>query len=64
MSEQFYFKQFSLAQFQGLVLFDPLIGPYQVLPLWVRIDLRAMAMKEYAAFPKAPELLKLRYQIG
>ena len=26
-------------------LFDPLIGPYQVLPLQVRVDLGAMAMK-------------------
>ena len=29
----------------GLVLFNPLIGPYQVLPLQARVDLRAMAMK-------------------
>ena len=34
------------------VLFDPYIGPYQVLPLRVRVDLSAMA-KEYSTFPKA-----------
>ena len=28
-----------------------------MLPLWVRVDLGAMAMKGYFAFPKAPELL-------
>ena len=27
MLEQFYFKQFSLAQVHSLVLFNPLIGP-------------------------------------
>ena len=63
MSKQFYFKQFSLAQVRSLVLFEPLIGPYQVLPLWGRVDLRAMAMKRYSAFPKAPALLEPHYQI-
>ena len=29
------------------------IGPYQVLLLWVRVDLGAMAMKEYFTFSKA-----------
>ena len=28
-----------------LVLFKPLIGPYQVLPLRVRVDVGAMAIK-------------------
>ena len=40
-----------------LVLFDPQIGPYQVLPLRARVDLGATAMKGYSAFPKAPALL-------
>ena len=40
------------------VLFDPLIGPYQLLPLWPRVDLGAMAIKGYSAFPKAPALLE------
>ena len=52
MSKQFYFKQF------GLVLFDPLIGPYQVLPLRASADLAAMAMKKYSIFSKAPALLE------
>ena len=75
MSKQFYFKQFNLAylrslnaktvnsQKHGLVLFDPLIGPYQVLPLQARVDLGSLAMKEYSAFPKAPALLEPHHQI-
>ena len=51
------FKQFSLA------LFDPLIGPDQVLPLWDRVDQGVMAIKWYSAFPKAPAILKLHHQI-
>ena len=38
--------------------------PYQVLPLRVRVDLGAMAMKAYSTFPKAPALLELHSQIG
>ena len=30
------------------------MGPYQVLPLRVRMDLGAMAIKGYPAFPKVP----------
>ena len=36
------------------VLFDPLIGPYQVLPLQFRVDQEAMAMKRYSTFFKSP----------
>ena len=46
-----------------LVLFNPEIGPYQVLPLRARMDLGAMAMKGYSAFPKAPALLETLHQI-
>ena len=46
-----------------LVLFNPLIGPYQVLPFRARVDLGAMAMKGYSAFPKAPASLELHHQI-
>ena len=46
-----------------LVLFIPLIGPYQVLPLWARVDLGALAMKGYSAFSKAPALLEPHHQI-
>ena len=35
-----------------LVLFNPYMGPYQVLPLRARVDLGAMAMKGYSTFPK------------
>ena len=63
MSEQFYFKQFSLAKTvnsrnHSLVLFD-----YQVLPFQAREDLGAMAMMECSAFPKAPALLESHHQI-
>ena len=37
-------------------LLNPLIGPYQVLPLRTRVDLRAMAMKRYSTFPKDSRL--------
>ena len=30
--------------------------PQQVLPLWVKVDLGVMAMKEYSTFPKIPGL--------
>ena len=32
------------------VLFDEEIGPYQVLPLRVRVDLGVMTMQEYSTF--------------
>ena len=41
-----------------LVIFNPYIGPYQVLPLRARVDLGAMAMKGYSVFPKALALLE------
>ena len=46
-----------------LVLFNPLIGPSQVLPRRPRVDLGTMAIKEYSAFPKAPALLEPHHQI-
>ena len=45
------------------VLFDPYIGPYQVLPFQAWVDLVAIAMKGYSAFPKAPVLLEPHHQI-
>ena len=45
------------------VLFDPWIGPYQVLQLRASVDLGAMAMKGYSAFHKAPALLEPHHQI-
>ena len=63
MSKQFYFKQFSLVYVHNLVLFDPLVGPYQVLPLRAGVDLGAIPMEGYSAFPKAPALLDPHHQI-
>ena len=63
MSKQFYFKQLSLRWVLSLVLFDPLIRPNKVQPLWSRVNLGAMALKEYSAFSKAPALLESHYHI-
>ena len=40
-----------------LFLFDRQIGPYQVLPLWARVNLGAIAIKGFSAFPKAAAFL-------
>ena len=40
-------------QFSSIYAIDR-TGPYQVLPVRARIDQRAMAMKGYSVFPKAP----------
>ena len=32
-------------------------------PLWARVDLEVMVMKEYSAFPKASALLEPQHQI-
>ena len=64
MSKEFYLKQFSLSLVHSLVLFDPLIGPYHVLPLRDTVDLGAMAVKGCSAFPKAPVLLEPHNQIA
>ena len=45
------------------VLFNPLIGPFQVLPLWARVDMGVMAMKGFSAFPKVLALLEPQHQI-
>ena len=50
--KQFYFKQFSLALVCRLVLFNPLIRPFQVLPLRARVNLEAMAIKVTPHSPK------------
>ena len=39
-----------------LVVFDPKIGPYQILPIWVKVDPRVMVMKGYSTFSKASGL--------
>ena len=53
--------QFSISM--PFVLFNPLIGSYQVLPHRARMDLGAVAMKGFSAFPKAPALLEPHHQI-
>ena len=32
------------------------MGPLQVLPLWIRVDLGIMAKKEFSTFPGYPDL--------
>ena len=39
------------------------MGPYQVLLFRSRVELGAMAMKGYSAFPNAPALLEPHHQI-
>ncbi len=53
--------QFSIST--QLVLFNPEIGLYQVLPFWARVDLGVMVMKGYSAFPKVPASLEPHHQI-
>ena len=53
--------QFSIRM--QLVLFNPLVGPYQVLPFRARVDLRAIAVKGYSTFPKASALLESHHEI-
>ena len=38
------------------------MGPEQVLPLGIRVDLAVMVMNEYSLLPKSPEL-ELLYQM-
>ena len=57
-------KSFVCTKFKcQIVLFDPKIEPYQVLPLKVRVDLGVMEMKGYSTFTKYPALLKPHHQI-
>ena len=37
-------------------LFDPYIGPYQVLPLWVRVDKEEMVMNEVLCIPQSSSI--------
>ena len=46
-----------------IVLFDPWIGSYQMLPLRARVDLRAMPRKEYSTYPYAPALFSLTIRL-
>ena len=50
--KQFYSQQFGLAWVHSLVLFDPYIGPYQVLPFRARVNLGVKAR----GTPHSPKL--------
>ena len=59
-----FHMSFVCTQFKSkTVLFDPYIGPYQVIPLGNRVDLGAKIMKEYSALPTVSTLLKIHQQI-
>ena len=61
---QYDFTSHLLTQFKcQTVLFDQLIGNYQVLLLRVRVNMGAMAMKGYIIFSKAVSL-KPHHQIA
>ena len=45
------------------VLFDPKIGPYQVITLQTRVDIGVMAVKRFSVIPKASTSLKPHIQI-
>ena len=53
--------QFTISK--KFVLFNPQIGPYQVLPLRARVDLGSMAKKGCSAFHKPPASLEPYHQI-
>ena len=69
LTDLFQTIQFSISHLFALSLnvkqfyLTPSIGLFQVLPLHVRMDLRAMATKSSSTFPKAPALLETHYQI-
>ena len=46
-----------------LILLNPYIGPYQMLPHRARMDLGALAMKGFTAFSKAPASVEPHHQI-
>ena len=53
--------QFSIRM--KLVLFNPYIGPYQMLPFRARVDPGEIVLKGFSVFPKAPESLEPDHQI-
>ena len=55
--------KFNISRFtRGKMYLTQKIEPYQVLPLRIKVDLGATAMKVYSPFPKAPGL-KPHHQI-
>ena len=53
MSKTVLFQTIQFSICTQLILFKPLIGPYQVLPLRTRVDLGVMAIK---GTPPSPNL--------
>ena len=63
MSQTVPFQTIQFSISVQLVLFDPKIGPNQVLPFRARVDLRAIAIKGCSAFPKASASQEPHHQI-
>ena len=61
MSKKFYFKQYNLAQAHSFVLFDRLLGAYQVLPIQGQSGSESDRNK--GVTPQAPALLKPHHPI-
>ena len=71
--KRFYFKKLSLAYKKGsisnnlvkhsLVLFEPTIGPYLMLPFRTTVNLGAMAMNRYSVYHKDATSLEPNYSI-
>ena len=52
-----HFSRSHCTQFKcQIVLLDSLIGPFQVLPLWTRVDLGLMAMKRVLHIPESSSI--------
>ena len=62
-TSQFSINHLLVCSLNVQVLCDPLIRPYQVQPLWARVDQGVMAMKGYSPFSKVPALLEPHNQI-
>ena len=58
MSKTVLFQAVQFRISAQFILFDPLIGPYQLLPFQASVNLGAMAMKGYSTFGKAQALLE------
>ena len=52
--EPHYQMQFSVIT-RTPVQFNPQMRPYQVQPLWIKVDLRVMVMKGYSIYPRLQE---------
>ena len=64
LSIQFNMSYFCIVFNCQINLFKPLVGLFQVLPLWVRVNQGTMAMKRYCTLPKDPRLLNHHYHMA